>query len=269
MIRLPDLTLPPAAQKKLNTYQGEINAIVDYVTRVEQAKTSFSSRNRKGNATFDAIKDTLTTMCAGAQRCAYCEDSAADEVEHIRPKDLYPEAVFVWLNYLYACGPCNGPKNSQFAVLDPTSGALIDVTRPRGAPVAPPPAGSPVLIDPRVEDPCGFMELDLRDTFWFVPRGKPGTTEHERGKYTIRVLGLNVREFLPKARQQAFKDYKAHLTQYRLKVEQGAPRRHLRRLEEDIKGRQHPTVWSEMKRQHDAIPSLTTLFRAVPQALGW
>jgi hypothetical protein len=37
-----------------------------------------------------------------------------DEAEHINPKDLYLERVFDWANYLYACGPCNGPKsNSQ------------------------------------------------------------------------------------------------------------------------------------------------------------
>jgi hypothetical protein len=126
-----------------------------------------------------------------------------------------------------------------------------------------------VLIDPRTENPCAFMALDLRDTFWFVPRAKPGTTDYQRAEYTIRVLRLNVREFLPKARQQAFKDYKAHLSQYRLKLEHGAPPRHLRRLEADLRGRQHPTVWSEMKRQHSAIPELATLFRAVPQALGW
>ena len=59
MIRLLDLTLPGDAQKKLDEYQGEIDAIIDYATRVEQAKASFSSRNRRGNATFDAIKETL------------------------------------------------------------------------------------------------------------------------------------------------------------------------------------------------------------------
>ena len=83
------------------------------------------------------------------------------------------------------------------------------------------------------------------------------------------MLRLNTRELLPKARQQAFKDYKAHLAQYRLKLDQGASRKHLDRLKADIRERQHPTVWSEMKRQHDALPELAALFRAVPQALAW
>ena len=28
-------------------------------------------------------------MCSGAERCHYCEDSKADEVEHLLPKDAY------------------------------------------------------------------------------------------------------------------------------------------------------------------------------------
>ena len=47
----------------------------------------------------------------------YCEDSVADEVEHFRPKDLYPDVVFAWRNYLYACGQCNGGKNNRFSIV--------------------------------------------------------------------------------------------------------------------------------------------------------
>lgn len=267
MIRLPKRVLPKAAREKLREYQAEIDALADYAARVEKAKASFESHNRKGNATFNAVKEKLTAMCSGARRCAYCEDSAADEVEHIRPKALYPEAVFVWSNYLYACGPCNGPKNDHFAVF--ASGAMTEVSRSPKAPVLPPIPGDPVLLNPRVEDPCAFLALDLRDTFWFVPRASRGTKEYERADYTIKTLGLNKRDYLPKARQQAFKDYKAHLSQYRTSLAQGAPARRLRQLERDIQDRGHPTVWAEMKRQHDRIPVLRALFRAVPQALGW
>ncbi|WP_437896649.1 hypothetical protein [Sorangium sp. So ce124] len=269
MIRLPDRQLPDAAQAKLDTYQKEIDGIDDYPTRVERATMSWKSRNRKGDPTFDAVKETLTEMCSGARRCVYCEDSAADEIEHFRPKVLYPGAVFAWPNYLYACGPCNGPKNNQFAVFAHGSGEFTEVARGRGAPVVLPIAGDIVLIDPRAEDPCEYMALDLQDTFWFVPRARRETSAYRRAEYTIRVLRLNENEFLPKARQQAYKDYKAHLSQYRLKQEQGAPRRHLKQLEREVQCRQHPTVWSEMKRQHGRIPELSTLFKAVPQALSW
>jgi uncharacterized protein (TIGR02646 family) len=269
MIRWPNRTLPQQTQRTLDKYQQAIDAIADYDKRVERAATDFAKYNRKGDSTFDAIKNALTKMCSGAQRCAYCEDSAADEVEHIKPKNLYPEAVFMWLNYIYACGPCNGPKNNQYAVRDPSTGKLVDVTRKRKDPVVPPKPGAAMLIDPRSEDPCDFMSLDLRSTFWFVPRTKPGTVEYERATYTIKTLRLNIREYLPQARQQAFLDYQAQLKQYRADREQGASLAKLRTIEKHIRGRGHPTVWSEMKRQHDLIPSLKKLFGDVPEALRW
>ncbi len=40
MIRLPSRALPRAAQKKLHAYQGEIDGLYDYATRVEQARIS-------------------------------------------------------------------------------------------------------------------------------------------------------------------------------------------------------------------------------------
>ena len=53
--------------------------------------------------------------CApGARRCGYCEDSDGDEIEHIKPRDLYPEKTFAWENYLLACGQCNRSKSSRF-----------------------------------------------------------------------------------------------------------------------------------------------------------
>jgi len=269
MIRLPDRPLPQAALQKLASYQQEIDALPDYAERVERAKTSWKSHNRKGNAAFDTVKTTLTAMCCGARRCVYCEDSAAGEVEHIRPKDLYPDAAFLWSNYLYACGPCNGPKNSQFAVFATGTGVLTEVSRHKDEEVVPPAAGNPVLLDPRAENPCDILTLDLQDTFYFVPLARRGTVEYERADYTIRVLGLNARDYLPIARREAYNDYKAHLTQYRALRDQGEPPERLARLVETLRRRQHPTVWFEMKRQHDKLPELSDLFRAVPDALDW
>lgn len=91
MIRLPDIQLHHTAAAKLGTWQAELDAEPAYSERVTKAAALFKSRNRKGNVTFGRVRDALTLMCAGARRCAYCEDSAADEVEHVRPKDLYPE----------------------------------------------------------------------------------------------------------------------------------------------------------------------------------
>lgn len=269
MIRLPNLPLPKPALTRLVGYQRELDSLPDYEKRVERAQERFSSLNRKGDPTFDSVKATLSKMCVGVQRCAYCEDSLADEVEHIRPKALYPEWVFAWMNYLYACGPCNGPKNNRFAVFAQGSGTLTNVGRRRGDPVVPPVAGHPVLLDPRVDDPTAFMRLDLVDTFFFTATAAPGTMEHERAKYTIDLLGLNRREVLPRARRAAYLDYRAHLSQYVSEKNQGQDPEHLERLTQDIRTRQHATVWLEMKRQHLLIPKLKPLFEEAPEALGW
>ncbi|MCK8501856.1 hypothetical protein OWM54_22645 [Myxococcus sp. MISCRS1] len=269
MIRLPQGLLPEAARQGLEGYQQSIDALPDYAERVAQAKKRFSSLNKIGNQTFDHVKATLTQMCSGARRCAYCEDSAADEVEHIRPKTLYPEVVFAWMNYLYACGPCNGRKNDHFAVFDGGSKALTKVARARSAPVTPPAPGRPVFIDPRVEEPMDFLELDLRDTFFFRPKAPPGTEEYVRAEYTIGTLQLNQRELLPQARRAAYWDYMAHLSGYLRAKSQGLPQEHLDMLAGQVRTRQHPSVWLEMKRQHEKLPDLLLLFAQVPEALGW
>jgi hypothetical protein len=188
MIGIARISLSAAVQTELETLQAGIDKLPSFSERVGAADQQFKSINRIGSTTFDEIKGVLTTMCAGARRCMYCEDSVADEVEHIKPKTLYPEAVFVWLNYLYACGPCNGPKNSNFAVYSASTGRHTDVTRRRNAAIVPPAPGPPVLIDPGLEDPLDFMMLDLAGTFFFVERGSKRSIQHKRAKYTLELL---------------------------------------------------------------------------------
>lgn len=267
MQRLPDLPLPEAAAAQLASYQAEIDRVATFAGRVEAGKRLFKSRNNKTNATFNAVKTTLTAMCSGARRCVYCEDSAADEVEHIYPKHFYPDRVFVWPNYVYACGPCNGPKGSSFAVFTAGPGSRVDLTRSADAP-SPPPAGMPGLIDPRTEDATRLLTLDLHDTFWFVERAARGTLDHERARYTIDVLGLNTREYLPRARHAAYQSYHALLEQY-VGVRTSGDEIEILRLATAIQTRQHPTVWSEMRRRHASMPKLAPLFEAAPEALGW
>lgn len=269
MIQLPPLALSKAALDQLAEYQEAVDDAPSYAARVERAKKLFSQRNKKSNATFEEVKRVLDAMCSGARRCCYCEDSMADEVEHIRPKDLYPELVFAWSNYLYACGPCNGPKNNQFAVFPAGGVDPLEVTRRRNDPVAPPASGDDVLIDPRREDPQGFMTLDLRATFRFVETAPKGTRKHARAEYTIRVLGLNTRDILPRARKEAYDDYAARLVKYRTDRDAGASAADLTQQARTLVHKQHPTVWREMKRHHASIPALQALFAAVPEALGW
>lgn len=269
MIRLPEVGLEAAVEAKLRAYQAEVDAAGDYAARIDAANERFAARNRRGDATFDRVKQALQAMCSGVRRCAYCEDSAADEVEHHRPKILYPEYVFAWPNYLYACGPCNGSKGSRYAVFPTGQHEPVDVSRKRGEPVAPPVEGDPLLLDPRSEDAMKWMMIDLRgETFRFVALAVEVARAYARARYTIEVLRLN-RDVLVGARKAAFKDYLAHLRHYVAEKQRGASHEALAELRDDILRRQHPTVWREMQRQHDKLPSLRQLFRAAPEAISW
>jgi 5-methylcytosine-specific restriction endonuclease McrA len=119
VIRLPDLVLPVAARRQLRRWQAEIDDLAAYADRVSEAERRFELRNRAENPTFKGVRDGLDRTCSGGRRCAYCEDSAADEVEHVKPKALYPEACFRPENYVYGCGPCNGPKRNHLPSSSP------------------------------------------------------------------------------------------------------------------------------------------------------
>jgi len=269
MIRLPEIALANAAEAGLRALQDEVNAVGSYADQVAEGKRLFELRNIRGNAIFDEVKRTLDRMCSGARRCAYCEDSAADEVEHVRPKDLYPQVVFAWSNYIYACGPCNGPKGSHFAVLDTDGATAIEISRKRGAPLVPPRAGEPALIDPRVEDATQLMLLDLRETYFFTARATKGTRDHARADYTIRTLRLNIRPELVRARREAYLDYVGRVHHYQHERDHGGSADRLAELRDGILRRQHPTVWREMLRQRDRLPDLRKLFADVPEAAAW
>jgi uncharacterized protein (TIGR02646 family) len=264
VIRLPEVSLPGPTLASLQALQERVDGAGDYAARVAQAKVRWDA---KPAPVFFTVKTALTEMCSGVRRCCYCEDSLADEVEHIKPKDLYPEATFRWTNYVYACGPCNGPKNNQFAVIGP-AGERITVTRKRQAPVVPPTPGEPALINPREEDPEELLQLDLAGTFQFVPRPGLSGRQLERANYTYELL-FRDRDDMAAARAAAYRDYLAHLRGYIKRRDEGAPAGELRRLRDDLLHRQHPSVWRAMQRQPNSRPELAQAFAEAPEAAEW
>lgn len=267
MKRLKSVQLDPKAQAQLQKWQDAVNAEPTFTAQVALGKKQFSNRNEKGNKTFDAVKRSLTEMCAGPRRCCYCEDSVADEVEHIRPKDFYPDLVFTFQNYLYACGPCNGPKSNRYAILPPNSAARLDLDLLKGVTTHPDPQAKHYLIDPRSEDPLEYLVLDLKDTFEFAIHPRISGFDAERASYTIDILGLNSRDYLVKARKNAFGNYLARAEQFRqMKMaNQSDPNLNLKRSE--IESLDHPTVWEEMKRQRTHYQELGKIFQSCPELL--
>lgn len=276
MIQLTRPALKPAAQTALHRYQANVNMKNNYPEMVQFAKEDFRNKNVIGNPAFDDVKEKLITMSSGAERCHYCEDSKADEIDHMLPKDVYPDKCYTWENYLYTCGNCNGPKNNQCAIID-TGGNLQDITPPARRKNQPaivpvqPPRGIPAIIDVVFEDPLKFLLLDLTTgSFTFSELPDEGTVDFKRAKYTLKILRLNNRPFLKIARSEAYAAYKARLKEYITDRDNGsANQQQLQAMIDGIKTACHPTVWQEMKRQKDYIPVLTNLFKQAPEALTW
>jgi len=109
------------------------------------------------------LRDALNLMAPGYQRCMYCGDSEGTSVDHFEPIARNPLRTFDWLNHLLACSFCNSnQKGSRFPVDE---------------------AGSPLLIDPSLEDPFEHLALSLS-----VGEYRARTP---KGTATIDVLGLN------------------------------------------------------------------------------
>lgn len=273
MIQLVDEPPREDVLEQLGEWQRELDAIADYESQVRAGIERWKLRNREDNPTFLSVRAALRSMSGGAQRCCYCEDSLASQIEHVRPKSLYPSHTFVWSNMLWACGPCNGCKLAQIAII--VGGQLVEITRRRNDPIGPPPSGTMALLDPRTEDPQAFMGLDLADTFEFFPHGDLDRITVERVDHTLRVLGIN-RDPFPEQRADAYWDFHARLREYAAWRHRGASDLRLAGLRARLRRSAHQTVWREIlrlyrssERPRQLEDDFAELFAAVPEALDW
>lgn len=260
------LSLTLADHQQLRNLQQLVDVESDYANRVELARQKW---NNKPSTLFERIRTALADIClgGGTRRCSYCEDSLADEIEHIRPKNWFPNQVFDPLNYLFACGPCNGPKNNQYAVVS-SSGIITEAVRTRGSVILPPPLGQEALLNPWEDNPADFFFLDLQNTFEFKPKASLNNHDATRAAYTLRILKIN-KDPLNSARRAAFSDFAGRLKEYHLALRDNESLAALMRMQSELLLKQHITVWHEMQRQANQHISLQRLFRLVPGAIHW
>lgn len=265
MIRLTTpLLLDSADEQELSAIQQAIDSGVDYPTRVGLAAQKWKT---KPVFLFQRVRQALEVTCLGALRCSYCEDSLADEIEHIRPKSWFPEQTFDLSNYLFACGPCNGPKSSSYAAVN-HAGQLLLALRTKNSPLVPPPIGQEALLHPWHDEPADFFFLDLTNTFEFKPRQSLNAHQNARALYTLQVLRIN-KDPLLKARKEAFYDFAGRLKSYYLASQNNDPLPHLQLMRDELLRKQHITVWREMQRQSATLTLLAPLFQLVPGAESW
>jgi uncharacterized protein (TIGR02646 family) len=129
-------------------------------------------RRRKSTPILAAFS-VLKRMAGARERCMYCVDSEASDIEHFWPKSPHPERLFVWENLLIACTKCGRFKGKQFPRTDD---------------------GSPLLIDPVTENPWEFLDFDP-DTGNIVARYLLASESYsKKGETTVAILHLDKRE---------------------------------------------------------------------------
>lgn len=266
MIRLPDRALSDETLDHLRSVQDKIDVKGTFAEQVKEAKKKWDGKkgSNAGKTHFGAIQDALTEMCQGARRCAYCEDSLADEIEHVKPKNFYPDVAFAWPNYLYACGPCNGKKSDKFFVFD-ALGQPEKLERDRQEP----PTGEPIFLDPRAEDPMDFLQIDVLDTFRMLPSFDLSPEDRIRAEKTLEILSLETGTagHLTKARKQAYRNFRSRLRDL-VELFENDPDSSELKLEIDaFREMDHQSVWREMKRSRHALPDLVSLFARCPLAV--
>jgi uncharacterized protein (TIGR02646 family) len=276
VLRLPARDLSPAATAALGQLQSEVDAGADFSAQAALAKAWWNRKSSRAEhkRAFLEIRDTLAAMAYGSVRCAYCEDSAADEIEHIAAKTVVPSRAFDWSNYCFACGPCNAPKGNQHATVD--AGGNLTELDPDTLVAAP--IGQSALIDPRLDQPGSFLELDIGGvtpsgafippTSQFMVRVGLTAGDNARAEWTIRVLRLN-REIVRKARETAIQAYRASLLEYADEKDAGAPQQDLDQLRDGILAMPHPTVLNELIRQAGTQPKVRSAIARASEIAGW
>ena len=63
--------------------------------------------------------DNKNTLISGNfDKCMYCESKISHvyygDIEHIKPKNKFPDLEFSWENLGYACAQCNGIKSDKY-----------------------------------------------------------------------------------------------------------------------------------------------------------
>lgn len=249
MIPYAHRALDAATENELVAAQREY----DGLTTKEQRDRCWKNARRR-QFMMSSVEPILRAMIAPRNRCMYCEDNEVQHIEHFWPRAKYPELTFEWLNYLYACGLCNGPKHDRFATISNTDDLvrIVDSSSPERW-------GRPAFINPRFEDPMRYFKLDIAgDTFLLQPMPDLIDPELKRADWTKTHIPIN-RDGLPEQRRLEYGTYLSDIKNYLGRRRNGDfdNATYYRRR---ILAHRHITVFREMQRQWQDIKELRPLF---------
>ena len=83
--------------------------------------------NPPSDARWRDFRNELQAAFGGL--CGYCEELCRGETDHFRPKNRFPEQVYAWSNWIWACHACNHAKGDKW----PGAGYLNPCARSRPA----------------------------------------------------------------------------------------------------------------------------------------
>lgn len=113
--------LSAATQQRLADKTAAVKVADD--PKGEADKSYKSARSAKW---FKPVVQALQAMAGPGERCMLCSGSESSQVEHYRPKAVFPELAFDWSNYLWVCGLCNQHKGDRFPPDTEEGGQLIN-----------------------------------------------------------------------------------------------------------------------------------------------
>ncbi len=170
MRRVKRLPLEVKAQIYLNQQQKQANVKL----ASGNLNTSSEWKSARQTQAMVAVLKTLQKIMGMRERCMYCLDSHGSDIEHFRPKAVYPKRMFRWRNVLLCCTECGRFKGNQF----PLQGKR------------------PLLIDPSKEEPWRYLDFDA-DTGNICARFDPHDNAYcLKGEKTVEILQLDRREAL-------------------------------------------------------------------------
>jgi uncharacterized protein (TIGR02646 family) len=170
MRRLQRLDLSPQVQTELDRKQEQ----ADERKRAGDLDVGTTWKNARQTNCLKATLKVLKQMAGKTERCMYCSDSRGADIEHIWPKERFPERMFRWPNMLLCCTECGRFKGDR-----------LEVEGDR-----------PVFVDPTSDDPWEFLDFDPITGNITAKFDKHAGQWSAKGTQTVEILRLDRREAL-------------------------------------------------------------------------
>ncbi len=178
-----------------------LTARAEAVTEETSAGAEWAAFKAEAPGAVTALKDALGRLSAG--KCVYCDWLEGTQIEHHWPKSPHPKLnagrgtptrMYAWDNLLWSCAICNGFEC-------------------KGSHMAWDADDAPMLMDPSrgAQDPLRLLDFEVDPDS--VDFGKvsaalpPGSSDGDRGAYTVRRLKLNLRADLLRERRRSIDEF--------------------------------------------------------------